>query len=156
MNEHNDIPGMDPDSLDWEKSAGLLPAIVQDAGTLQVLMLGYMDRAALAATLATGRVTFFSRSRQRAWTKGETSGNTLELVAVRADCDADALLVLARPRGPTLCLGICPDQADSPGDPGGSDDAAADLKPLSLHRRSGTSEPVTARSLNGIFGPPVA
>ena len=105
MNEHNDIPGMDPDSLDWGKTAGLLPAIVQDAGTLQVLMLGYMDRAALAATLTTGRVTFFSRSRQRAWTKGETSGNTLELVAVRADCDADALLVLARPRGPTCHLG---------------------------------------------------
>src|SRR5690606_25828849 len=94
MNEHNDIRGMDPDSLDCESSAGLLAAIVQDATTLQVMMLGYMDRAALAATLATGRVTFFSRSRQRAWTKGETSGNTLELVAVRADCDADALLVL--------------------------------------------------------------
>ena len=105
MNEHNDIPELDPDSLGWDKTAGLLPAIVQDAGTLQVLMLGYMDRAALAATLATGRVTFFSRSRQRAWTKGETSGNTLELVAVRADCDADALLVLARPRGPTCHFG---------------------------------------------------
>lgn len=104
MNEHNDIRGLDPDSLDWDKTAGLLPAIVQDAGTLQVLMLGYMDRAALVATQATGRVTFFSRSRQRAWTKGETSGNTLELVAVRADCDADALLVLARPRGPTCHL----------------------------------------------------
>jgi phosphoribosyl-ATP pyrophosphohydrolase/phosphoribosyl-AMP cyclohydrolase len=84
---------------------GLLPAVVQDAGTGQVLMLGYMDRAALAATLETGFVTFFSRSRGRLWQKGETSGNRLAVQAVLADCDADALLVRAIPEGPTCHLG---------------------------------------------------
>lgn len=96
--------GLESEALDWDKADGLLPAVVQDAATLQVLMLGYMDRAALAATLETGLVTFFSRSRKRLWTKGETSGNALELVGIRTDCDADALLVLARPRGPTCHL----------------------------------------------------
>jgi phosphoribosyl-ATP pyrophosphohydrolase/phosphoribosyl-AMP cyclohydrolase len=93
------------DSLAWDKQGGLLPAVVQDADTLRVLMLGYMDRAALQATLDSGRVTFFSRSRQRPWTKGETSGHYLDLVSIDADCDADTLLVLARPRGPTCHLG---------------------------------------------------
>lgn len=93
------------EDLAWEKQQGLLPAVVQDAATLQVLMLGYMDRAALQATLDTGQVTFFSRSRQRSWTKGESSGNVLELVSVEADCDRDTLLVTARPRGPTCHLG---------------------------------------------------
>ena len=104
----NEIPrspaAPDPEALDWKKGDGLLPAIVQDADSLRVLMLGYMDRAALAATLDSGLVTFFSRSKDRLWTKGETSGNALELVSIRADCDADALLVLARPRGPTCHL----------------------------------------------------
>ena len=90
--------------LAWNKQDGLLPAIVQDADTLRVLMLGYMDRAALDATLATGLVTFYSRSRQRQWTKGEQSGHVLHLVDVRSDCDDDTLLVLARPRGPTCHL----------------------------------------------------
>ena len=93
------------ESLAWDKQAGLLPAVVQDADTLCVLMLGYMDRAALDATLDTGLVTFHSRSRQRLWVKGETSGNTLALVAIEPDCDADTLLVTARPRGPTCHLG---------------------------------------------------
>jgi phosphoribosyl-AMP cyclohydrolase / phosphoribosyl-ATP pyrophosphohydrolase len=93
------------DALAWEKQDGLLPAIVQDATGGRVLMLGYMDRAALDATLATRRVTFFSRSRQRLWMKGETSGDVLELVSLEADCDADTLLVQARPRGPTCHLG---------------------------------------------------
>lgn len=92
------------EDLAWDKQQGLLPAVVQDAATLQVLMLGYMDRAALQATLDTGQVTFFSRSRQRSWTKGESSGNVLELVSVEADCDRDTLLVTARPRGPTCHL----------------------------------------------------
>ena len=92
------------DGLAWDKQDGLLPAIVQDADTLRVLMLGYMDRAAVHATLASGRVTFFSRSRQRQWTKGETSGHHLDLVSVEADCDVDTLLVLARPVGPTCHL----------------------------------------------------
>lgn len=95
----------DSDSLDWNKQDGLLPAVVQHADSLQVLMLGYMDRAALAATLESGRVTFYSRSRQALWTKGETSGHVLELVALEADCDQDTLLVRARPRGPTCHLG---------------------------------------------------
>lgn len=94
----------DLESLAWEKQGGLLPAVVQGADTLRVLMLGYMDRDALRATLSTGKVTFYSRSRQRLWTKGESSGNTLELVAVEADCDADSLLVTAHPNGPTCHL----------------------------------------------------
>ena len=94
----------DPDSLAWKKQDGLLPAIVQDAGNGRVLMLGYMDRAALERTLELGKVTFFSRSRQALWTKGESSGNTLELLSLEADCDGDTLLVQARPRGPTCHL----------------------------------------------------
>ena len=94
----------DVDTLDWSKGGGLLPAVVQDAATLRVLMLGYMDRAAFAETLRRGEVTFFSRSKNRLWTKGEQSGHTLELVSMEADCDADTLLVLATPRGPTCHL----------------------------------------------------
>ncbi|PKL96861.1 MAG: bifunctional phosphoribosyl-AMP cyclohydrolase/phosphoribosyl-ATP diphosphatase [Gammaproteobacteria bacterium HGW-Gammaproteobacteria-8] len=96
---------IDPDQADWQKSDGLLPAIVQDAATGRVLMLGYMNRAALEMTEASGRVTFFSRSKQRLWTKGETSGNSLELVSVALDCDRDTLLIQARPNGPTCHLG---------------------------------------------------
>ena len=91
-------------ALDWDKQGGLLPAIVQDADDGRVLMLGYMDRAALGRTFESRRVTFFSRSRQRLWTKGESSGHTLELVSVDADCDLDTLLVQARPLGPTCHL----------------------------------------------------
>lgn len=87
-------------SLDWEKGGGLLPAVVQDATTGAVLMLGYMNREALRTTLSGGLVTFYSRSRQALWTKGETSGNRLEVDSVSVDCDADTLLVLARPTGP--------------------------------------------------------
>ncbi len=97
--------GFDPETLAWDKQGGLVPAVVQDADTQRVLMLGYMDRDALEATLANGRVTFFSRSRQRLWTKGETSGHVLDLVRLEADCDRDTLLVQARPRGPTCHLG---------------------------------------------------
>ena len=92
-------------SLAWDKMDGLLPAIVQDAATSQILMLGYMNGEALSATLNTGFVTFFSRSKQRLWQKGETSGNRLALRSVHADCDDDALLVRARPAGPTCHLG---------------------------------------------------
>jgi phosphoribosyl-ATP pyrophosphohydrolase/phosphoribosyl-AMP cyclohydrolase len=83
----------------------LLPAIVQDRLTGQVRMLGYMNREALAATLADRRVTFFSRSRNRLWKKGESSGNELEVIEVYADCDADAVIVLVDPRGPTCHTG---------------------------------------------------
>ena len=86
--------------LDWDKGDGLLPAVVQDADEGKVLMLGFMNRDALRHTLGDGRVTFYSRTRQSLWTKGETSGNFLEVVSVSADCDADTLLVLARPQGP--------------------------------------------------------
>ena len=93
------------DALDWDKEQGLLPAIVQDHVDGSVLMLGYMNREALAATQASGRVTFFSRSKQRLWTKGETSGHFLEVRAIAADCDGDALLILAHPLGPTCHRG---------------------------------------------------
>jgi phosphoribosyl-ATP pyrophosphohydrolase/phosphoribosyl-AMP cyclohydrolase len=95
----------DIDSLDWEKMDGLLPAVVQDADTRQLLMLGYMSREALAATLESGAATFFSRSKQRLWRKGETSGNRLAVRQVLTDCDGDALLVLAEPAGPTCHFG---------------------------------------------------
>ena len=87
--------------LNWGKGDGLIPAIVQDATTGQVLMLGYMDREALQVTVKTGNVTFFSRSKGRLWTKGESSGHFLRFVSVVPDCDDDALLVLANPIGPT-------------------------------------------------------
>jgi phosphoribosyl-ATP pyrophosphohydrolase/phosphoribosyl-AMP cyclohydrolase len=93
------------DSLAWDKMDGLLPAVVQDRSTGRLLMLGYMNREALEATLAGGLVTFFSRSKQRLWQKGETSGNALRLVSAHEDCDGDALLVLADPQGPTCHLG---------------------------------------------------
>lgn len=90
--------------LDWQKMDGLLPCIVQDADTAQVLMLGYMNEAALKKTLESKNVTFFSRSKGRLWTKGETSGNVLHFVRLSTDCDGDALIVLARPAGNTCHL----------------------------------------------------
>jgi phosphoribosyl-ATP pyrophosphohydrolase/phosphoribosyl-AMP cyclohydrolase len=95
----------DLDSLAWEKMDGLLPAVVQDRASGRLLMLGYMNQEALAATLETGLATFWSRSKQRLWQKGETSGNALRVPAVHEDCDSDALLVLADPEGPTCHLG---------------------------------------------------
>lgn len=92
-------------ALDWDKTGGLVPAVVQDAATHRVLMLGYVSRESLEYTLATGLATFYSRSRQRLWTKGETSGNTLRVVSLAADCDADALLLRVQPQGPTCHLG---------------------------------------------------
>lgn len=89
------------DRVDWEKGEGLVPAIVQHAVTGRVLMLGYMNAEALGKTLSGGLVTFFSRSRQCLWTKGETSGNTLTCRNIELDCDADTLLVFAVPAGPT-------------------------------------------------------
>ena len=89
--------------LDFEKENGLIPAIVQDAGNGEILMLGFMNREALAKTLQTGFVTFFSRSRQKLWTKGETSGQKLLLRELRVDCDLDALLVRAELEGGAVC-----------------------------------------------------
>lgn len=91
----------DINNIDWDKMGGLVPAIVQDAFDGRVLMQAYMNREALASTLDNLAVTFWSRSRGELWTKGETSGNTLELVEIHADCDGDCLLVMARPAGPT-------------------------------------------------------
>lgn len=99
------LGGGDVAGLAWDKMDGMLPAVVQDAASGSVLMLGYMNGDALAATLESGFVTFFSRSKDRLWMKGESSGNRLALVEVREDCDGDALLVLARPEGPACHLG---------------------------------------------------
>ena len=99
--------------LDWDKGDGLLPAIVQHAVDGRVLMLGYMNEAALRHTLTDGRVTFFSRSRNQLWTKGETSGNFLRVTHVSADCDRDSILVLAHPDGPTCHNGTPTCFADS-------------------------------------------
>ncbi len=93
------------DPLSFDPQTGLIPTIVQDERSGAVLMLGYMNPEALSQTLASGRVTFFSRRRQQLWTKGETSGNWLELIELRPDCDGDALLVRARPHGPTCHTG---------------------------------------------------
>jgi phosphoribosyl-AMP cyclohydrolase / phosphoribosyl-ATP pyrophosphohydrolase len=116
---HPDAIGLgDLDGLDFSKAEGLIPAIVQHADTGLVLMLGYMNREALQESLRRGRVVFFSRSRKRLWEKGESSGNRLTLSEIRPDCDRDALLIFARPEGPTChlgtasCFGIerCPDR----------------------------------------------
>jgi phosphoribosyl-AMP cyclohydrolase / phosphoribosyl-ATP pyrophosphohydrolase len=91
--------------VDWEKMQGLIPAIIQDANSGAVLMMGYMNREALAATQTTGRVTFWSRSKGRLWTKGESSGHFLEVRSIAVDCDQDTLLVLVEPIGPACHLG---------------------------------------------------
>ena len=96
---------MNIDELDFEKGDGLIPAIVQEAGTGTVLMLGYMNREALEKTRETGHVTFFSRSKGRLWTKGETSGNYLRLKDMKVDCDNDTLLVTVEADGPTCHKG---------------------------------------------------
>jgi phosphoribosyl-ATP pyrophosphohydrolase/phosphoribosyl-AMP cyclohydrolase len=92
-------------NIDFDKCGGLVPAIIQDATTKTVLMLGYMNEEALKKTQETGIVTFFSRSRQCLWTKGETSGNYLHLVDIKVDCDNDTLLIQANPDGPTCHTG---------------------------------------------------
>jgi len=110
-----------PDALDalaWKKMEGLLPAVVQDRASGRLLMIGYMNREALAATLASGFVTFFSRSKQRLWRKGESSGNVLRLASAHEDCDGDALLVLADPEGPTCHLGTTSCFGGEPDGPG--------------------------------------
>lgn len=97
---------IDRDKIDWQKMGGLLPCVVQDALTLHVLMLGYMNEEALAKTEATGFVTFYSRSRNTLWMKGEKSGHTLQVEELNVDCDGDALLCLATPKGPTCHEGV--------------------------------------------------
>jgi phosphoribosyl-ATP pyrophosphohydrolase/phosphoribosyl-AMP cyclohydrolase len=115
--ESNSFEALDLQQLDWDKGGGMLPAIVQDVRNGAVLMLGYMNREALAATRATGHVTFWSRSKARLWTKGETSGHFLEVSRIAADCDRDTLLILADPQGPAChrgtptCWGETPPQS---------------------------------------------
>ena len=92
-------------TIDFDKMGGLVPAIIQDADTRNVLMLGFMNREAYNKTVETGRVTFWSRSRNSLWTKGETSGNYLHLVSIQNDCDNDTLLVKVHPEGPTCHTG---------------------------------------------------
>lgn len=93
------------DDIKFEKQDGLVPAVIQDAVTKDVLMLGFMNRDAVEATLRSGKVTFWQRSRQKLWTKGETSGNVLEFVALRVNCNDDSLLILANPVGATCHTG---------------------------------------------------
>ncbi len=108
---------LDPEKLNWDKGSGLIPAIIQDYSTLQVLMMGYMDREALKITETTGKITFYSRTKKRLWTKGETSGNSLCLVSMLPDCDNDTLLVLVKTSGLTCHLNnrSCFGEEDAPG-----------------------------------------
>jgi len=111
------VIAFDADKVDFDKGGGLVCAIAQDCLTLQVLMVAWMDRAALDETLASGEATFFSRSRQTRWRKGETSGNTLKIVEVTLDCDGDTLLLSVEPAGPACHLGTvsCFGAAIAPG-----------------------------------------
>lgn len=95
----------DPRQLDWNKMQGLIPAIVQDAQSMEVLMLGYMNEASLAQTLSSGKACFFSRSKNRLWTKGEESGNFLVVKSICMDCDQDTLLLQVQPQGPCCHTG---------------------------------------------------
>ncbi|HEV2081035.1 MAG TPA: bifunctional phosphoribosyl-AMP cyclohydrolase/phosphoribosyl-ATP diphosphatase HisIE [Brevundimonas sp.] len=108
---------IDPDALDFDKGGGLIPAVVQDADTLQVLTLAYMDRDALQETVDSGEATFFSRSRGGRWRKGETSGDRLHVVSITPDCDGDALVVKVRPVGAACHLNrtSCFGDEDAPG-----------------------------------------
>lgn len=99
------MPDINLDQIDWDKGDGLVPAIIQNSSSGQVLMLGYMNRNALEQTLSGGKVTFFSRSKNRLWTKGETSGNWLDFISGEIDCDADTILIQARPQGPACHTG---------------------------------------------------
>lgn len=96
---------IDIQSVNFEKGGGLIPAIVQHADTGQILMLGFMNGGAIEVTISKKLVTFYSRTKKRLWTKGETSGNHMELVSIQIDCDQDTLLVKARPKGPVCHLG---------------------------------------------------
>jgi len=100
-----DFKSFDASKIDWDKSGGLVPAVAQHVHSLRVLMLGYVSKESLQATIETGLVTFFSRSKQRLWQKGETSGNILRLQSIKLDCDSDTLLMQVESEGPTCHLG---------------------------------------------------
>ena len=129
--------------LDFTKGDGLIPAIIQDAQTNKVLMLGYMNREALEKTLTEKRVTFFSRSKKRLWTKGETSGHFLHLVHVAHDCDQDALLMKVHPNGPTCHTGAdtCFEEVNQ------SDDFLLHLQSVIQQRRDHPSDKSYTTSL---------
>ncbi|MBY5979594.1 bifunctional phosphoribosyl-AMP cyclohydrolase/phosphoribosyl-ATP diphosphatase HisIE [Ferrimonas balearica] len=140
MTTENTLP-----TIDWAKMDNLVPAVVQHYLTGRVLMVGYMNEAALAKTLETGQVTFYSRSKQRLWTKGESSGNMLALVTLGTDCDNDAILVQARPKGPTCHLGN-----DSCFDDSRNQPFLNTLAAIVAERRNATPESsYTASLLNG-------
>ncbi|MGY6662046.1 MAG: bifunctional phosphoribosyl-AMP cyclohydrolase/phosphoribosyl-ATP diphosphatase HisIE [Glycocaulis sp.] len=111
----DELSPLSAEQIDFDKGGGLVPAIVQHAATGEVLMLGYMNAQALAATQEKGLVTFWSRSKKRLWTKGETSGDVLRLAGLAVDCDRDAILVQAVPEGPTCHLGTRSCFGDYPG-----------------------------------------
>ena len=142
MNENPPIEksSLDIESLAWEKQSGLLPAIVQDADSRRVLMLGYMSREGLARTIESGQVTFYSRSKQRLWTKGESSGHVLTLVGLETDCDNDTVLVQARPQGPTCHLGTVSCFPNAPGDVLGDLDALIAKRAIDLPTGSYTTK----------------
>lgn len=142
MNENPPIEtsALDIESLAWEKQSGLLPAIVQDADSRRVLMLGYMSREALVKTIESGQVTFYSRSKQRLWAKGESSGHVLTLVGLEVDCDNDTVLVQARPHGPTCHLGTVSCFPNAPGDVLGDLDALIAKRAVDLPAGSYTTK----------------
>lgn len=142
MNENPliETSALDIESLAWTKQDGLLPAIVQDADSRRVLMLGYMSREALAKTIESSQVTFYSRSKQRLWTKGESSGHVLTLVGIDVDCDNDSLLVQARPQGPTCHLGTASCFPNAPGDVLGDLDALIAKRAIDLPAGSYTTK----------------
>ncbi|MFN3342710.1 MAG: bifunctional phosphoribosyl-AMP cyclohydrolase/phosphoribosyl-ATP diphosphatase HisIE [Flavobacteriales bacterium] len=130
--------------IDFEKENGLVPAIVQDAASGKVLMLGYMNQEAYIKTIEEKVVTFFSRSKQRLWTKGETSGNKLQLVEIKADCDSDALLIKVIPQGPTCHTGADTCWGET------NEDSLAFLRKLEMviaERKSGNDESSYTASL---------
>jgi phosphoribosyl-ATP pyrophosphohydrolase/phosphoribosyl-AMP cyclohydrolase len=134
---------MSESELDFQKMPDqLVPAVVQDAATGQVLMLGYFNAEAWQRTQAEGRVTFFSRSKQRLWTKGETSGNYLHVVSLHVDCDQDTVLVLARPDGPTCHRGTtsCFEASDQAALPLPAVGFLAELDQLIAHRQQHPAE----------------
>ena len=128
---------LDIQSIDWKKVDGLVPVIVQDVHSLRVLMLGYANQEALQKTLDSGLVTFFSRTKQRLWQKGETSGHVLQVRDIKLDCDRDTLLILAEPKGETCHLGTqtCFGDAEKP-----SLSVLADLAAI-IHQRRLSPDP---------------
>lgn len=126
------------ETLDFEKNNGLIPAVVQDEETSKVLMVGYMNKEALKKTLSEKKVTFYSRTKQRLWTKGETSGNFLKVVSIKEDCDQDTLLIKASPNGPVCHKG--PDTCFSEDNIGKPVEFLATLEKLIKDRQRNPSE----------------